>query len=286
MKIAILSINIGEYDVFWPQFFKSAEKNLFPECHTKEYFVFTDSPAIKEIKNKVHIYKQKDLGWPFNTMKRFHFFQSIHDDLEDFDYIFFANANAEFLCPISFEIIIDSKDIIMIEHPGYHFVKKENLPFERKKSSNAFVPIKDGNIYVQGAFYGGKKEPFLQMIEILDARTEDDLKNNIVAIWHDESFLNWYAMKHYEKIQILGWQYLKYEEYVMPYRPVIVLRNKRKFLSKQNARFSDGSLKKAKIMIFLRNCKWRMMIKLKIIKYVENIQDGVYKGRDISESAR
>ena len=41
------------------------------------------------------------------------------------------------------------------------------------------MSLEKGIYYVQGAFYGAKKESFIEMVDILDYLTEKDLKNNI-----------------------------------------------------------------------------------------------------------
>ena len=283
--IAVLSINVGDYSVFWKDFFLSAEENLFPEAQ-KEYFVFTDKSDTLDFvsSNNVKIIEQEDLGWPFNTMKRFEMFNRISDKLEEFDYIFFANANAKFVKKLSIDIINFKKDYIVAEHPGYHFAAKEDKPFERRIESKAFTPYDDGRYYVQGAFYGGKASSFLKMTKELDKLTKIDLNHDIVAVWHDESFLNMFVAKNIEKVQILGWQYLFFEERVFPYKPVILLRDKRKYLSNKNDRFKGQNYKIQYFLLFLRNLKWSVMIAFRIINKEENITEaGLYVNNDITE---
>ena len=45
-KIGMLYICTGKYTVFWPEFYRSFEEKFLPGCE-KEYFVFTDAPAIE-----------------------------------------------------------------------------------------------------------------------------------------------------------------------------------------------------------------------------------------------
>lgn len=271
MKVAVLNISISEYVCFWEEFYKTAKKNFMTDCE-KEFFVFTDSDYIYGLKNEdVHKYYQEDMGWPFNTMKRFQMFRRILADLEEFDYVFFINGNAVFKHPLTSKIII--KDVITVEHPGFHFAKSSSAPFERRSDSRAKVEYGQERKYVQGAFYGAKYSAFCQMVEELDDLTEADLKENIVAVWHDESFLNHYVAVH-DNIQILGWQYLKYEEYVMPYKPIIELRNKRKYLSMDNGRFQNRNNRFNMLILFLRNIKWGICIALHIYKKC-TIEDGM-----------
>lgn len=285
LKIAMLCINIGDYTVFWDEFYKSAEKNFMPESQ-KNYYVFTDKEinlTHRECKNINCIY-QDDLGWPYNTMKRFHMFRSIINRLESYDYIFFANANALFSAKITSDILDENKDFIVVEHPGYHFKSNDQKPFERRKESNAYVAMEQGIYYVQGAFYGAKKTAFIEMVNLLDELTEKDLKKNIVALWHDESFLNMFVSKNIERVQVLGWQYLYFEERVFPYKPVIMLRDKRKYITNKNGRFKNQNYFKEYAMIYLRNIKWKFMIFVGLIKWQKNVENFPrYAGRDITK---
>ena len=287
MKIAVLSINIGDYVVFWKEFYESAKKNFMTDAELS-FYVFTDniSKIEDESGNDVYCIYQEDMGWPFNTMKRFHLFAKITNQLLEYDYVFFANANAKFVSKIDTKLIDTSKLYIMAEHPGFHGKRNEDKPFERNTKSNAYVSLDNGKFYVQGAFYGGKSKEFVDMIRFLDDETEKDLSKNIIAIWHDESFLNMFVSKNLDKCQILGWQYLYYEERVFPYRPVILLRDKRKYITNKNGRFKNQNYKVEYFKLFLRNIKWKFLILLHIKKLEENIvQDNQYRNNNVTYKA-
>lgn len=286
MNIAVLSINLGEYVIFWKRFYESAQENFLPDC-PKTYYVFTDANKLDySEKENVHIIPHEDMGWPYNTMRRFQLFISIKDKLEDFDYIFFANANSEFLYPLTDKFLLPQKNIITVEHPGRHGDPAETIPFERRKESRAYVSLEDGRIYVQGAFIGGKSHAFIEMSETLERLTEEDLNEGIIAAVHDESFLNMYVAGR-KDVQILGWQYLYFEGVIRPYMPVIQLRSKFKYLSKGNARYKDISRFKSGILGVLRNVKWWILIKLNIYKWYDVVDNkGDYLDLDISGRTR
>lgn len=282
MKVGIISINIGSYIYFWQEFYDSAEINFLPDTE-KEYFIFTDAEDIYQGDNsRVHKYHQSDMGWPFNTMKRFHLFHQIRKDLWGLDYLFFANANSRFAFPLTEAFLLPEKNLIVVEHPGRHGDRVDTIPWERREESRAYVPYEKGRIYVQGAFYGGKTEAFLSMAEELDRLTEADLEENIIAVWHDESFLNKYIIDRLD-VQILGWQYLSYEENINPYLPVIMLRDKRKYITNKNGRFKNQNYLLIRILQFMRNVKWFLLIKLGIYQWYEiKDKDGNYVDLDIS----
>jgi hypothetical protein len=191
INIGILYICTGKYNVFFEQFYESSE-NYFLNDYKKTYYVFTDS----EIKprNNIKIINQKFLGWPYDTMKRFHMFNSIKNYLENEDFLFFLNANMKIVDFINHEIIPTEKNnfLMGVKHPGFYNSSKNSFTYERRKESNFYIPYEEGKFYYQGCFNGGKTEHYLKMSDTLSNMIDDDLKKDIIPIWHDETALNWY----------------------------------------------------------------------------------------------
>ena len=283
MRVAILNISIGRYTVFWDGFYVSCEKNFLTDAE-KEYFVFSDAEDLLHgDEDNVHLIYQENMGWPFNTMKRYHLFSGIEEKLNRFDYIFFVNGNAIFAEPLTTKLINPYKDLITVQHPANYRIPIDKMPYERNPQSNAYIPYGEGRFYVQGAFVGGKTQPFLDMCRELDKMTEEDIKRGIIAIWHDESFLNMYVTR-YDNFQILGRQYLYYEEYAFPYRPVIMLRDKNKGGSVNKVRgIREKKIPVGRMLVKLRNMKERLLIKVGIRRWVEYMgSDGRYIDNDIN----
>lgn len=193
LKIGILYICTGTYEFFWKDFYRSAERYFFQDNPgSREYFVFTDAPVIYAEGEDLHIHRicQENLGWPGNTMMRFEMFLRIREQLEkEMDYLFFFNANMEFVAPVGVDILPMEKDNGMagVLHPWYFDQHKWNYPYERRRSSSAFIPYWEGTHYFQGSLLGGTTSAFLKMCETCNRWIDKDLKNGIVPIWHDES---------------------------------------------------------------------------------------------------
>ena len=207
MKIAILYIALGRYDVFWDDFYKSCEK-FFITNAPKTYFVFTDSENICVTENMVKI-PHENMGWPNNTLMRFDLFLSIRDKLQDFDYIFFFNGNMEFVAPIGTEVLPDEKlhdGLVMGLHPGFVNKPKNEWTYERNPKSTAYIPFDSGAYYVQGCINGGTSAAYLKLCDECSKNIHTDLDNGIVAVWHDESHLNKYILN--KNSLILGCNYL------------------------------------------------------------------------------
>ncbi len=192
-KIAVLYIATGRYIRFWEQFHESAEKYFLPG-HKKTYFLFTDAQNLKLPKNVVQVY-QKQEPWPYITLKRYHFFNKIADQLKHFDYIYFLNANVIFKQEVTAEIFPSKNQEFMVTlHPGYYRAQPNFFTYERNKKSTAYIPYDSGQYYVMGGFNGGTAEGFLKLSKQIQEWTDTDLNNNIIPAWHDESILNRYLL--------------------------------------------------------------------------------------------
>jgi hypothetical protein len=222
MKIAILYICTGRYDIFWVDFQKNIEM-FFLQEHQKSFFVFTDSQTIESSDN-VEVLYQSNLGWPFNTLYRFRMFLRIKETLKTFDYIFFFNANMLCVRPINEHDILGA-DLIVLNHPGFWDKGKQILPFETNPNSTAFInPQEIINAYYQGALNGGKAKAYLQLIQECHDNIEQDLDKGIVAVWHDESHLNKYLIGKEKKVLSPAFGYP--EGWDLPFAPQIISRDK------------------------------------------------------------
>lgn len=196
-KIGVFYICTGKYDIYWDQFYKSAEKNFCPKDE-KHYFVFTDSPNIPEGNNITKIYQER-LGWPFDTLMRFHMFLKAKDLVNDCDYLFFFNANMHFPVKISRKKILpsDQEQLTAVIHP-YFYESPVGAPFENNPESLAYADPAKARHYVQGCVNGGRTGAYMEMAQTLANRIDADKAKDIIAVWHDESHLNAYLVEHPE----------------------------------------------------------------------------------------
>ncbi|MFZ2038540.1 MAG: family 6 glucosyltransferase [Minisyncoccia bacterium] len=233
MKIGILYICTGKYKIFWKDFYLTCEKNFITEAE-KHYFVFTDSPEIDfENDNKnIHRIYQANLGWPDNTLMRFEMFSRVMDKLLGFDYIFFFNADLICLDKIIATDFLPAgnDNLVATLHPGYFKAKRNEFPFEIRESSTAYIAKNSGRHYFAGGLNGGKTKDFLQAITKMKENIEIDRKNNIVAVWHDESHWNKY-LENREDIKILDPGFLYPESVIIPFKKIIMIRDKRKYFN-------------------------------------------------------
>ena len=174
-KIAVLYISTGRYIVFWENFYKAMEKHFLPK-HEKTYFLFTDHDDLKVADNVVKIH-QDQLPWPYVTLKRYHFFDAIKDQLKEFDYIYFLNGDAKPVADINEEIFPTNEQEVMVTlHSWFWLGKVNSYDYERNQKSKSYIPYNQGKFYVTGAFNGGTSSGFLKMTAILKDWTDRDIE--------------------------------------------------------------------------------------------------------------
>lgn len=255
MRIAILYICTGKYNQFFPGLYSSAKKYLLKGQAELEFFVWSDDNRLSEGHDDVHLIYKECEGFPADSLFRFRMFLQVKDKLQKYDYIYFLNANAKFCAPVGVEILPDETGLVAALWPCNHGVLNHSFfyPYERNKKSLAYVPPFDGPYkYYMGGINGGKSADYLAMIEELYANIEQDYRNGIVAVVHDESHLNHYLHKH--KCKILPKQLAWPEEWKSSFTPKLIFRDK-KVLDGYFVKGRDRSLC-GKVKYLLGRIKW------------------------------
>lgn len=196
-KVGILYICTGQYNMFWKGFYETAEKYLLKDLpYELHYFVFSDDNQLPYLEtDRVHYHFQEKQGWPWPTLLRFRSFYSIKDELTDFDYLYFFNSNIEFVAPVTEELIPPiGFNFTFTNHFAYYQKPEHVHTYDRNPQCTAYIPFGKGKFYVSGGCLGGRAKSFLEMSAILDHRIKADLKNNIIALWHDESQINKFVL--------------------------------------------------------------------------------------------
>lgn len=230
MKIGILYICTGKYSIFWKDFYLSMEKYFIPEAE-KNYFVFTDAENIDFEKEnpKIHKIYQENLGWPGNTLKRFHIFLKDENIYSNMDYLFFFNANLLILEEIKADDFLPNEEerLVATIHPGFFNKKRSKFTYDDNIKSTAFVNKKEGKYYFAGGLNGGKTKDFINAMKEMMKNTETDSNNGVVAKWHDESHWNKYLINK-DYIKKLSPSYLYPEGWKIPFPKIILIRDKNK----------------------------------------------------------
>ncbi len=172
------------------------------------------------------------MEWPYITLFRFKIFKKALPHLYNSDYIFFFNSNMKFISDVNEEILPQgSKQLTFVMHPGYYNKSVKKFTYEKSKNSLAFVPKSSGKYYFMGGVNGGITTAYIKLINDLEYAIDEDLKNNVIAIWHDESHLNKYAIKHEKIIHVLAPQYGYPEGWSNPdFEIKLVIKNKENYI--------------------------------------------------------
>lgn len=200
MKIAVITINTGQYIKLLPDFVFSVNQFLFPDDE-KDIYVFTDSDDVKE---DVIVKKIKHSPWPYPSLYRFRYILSIRDELKDYDLIYFFNANSLFISPTS-DVLLpkENKPIILCPHIVNTIFPYTSLQYEQNPNSTAYHKPTQTDVYIMGGLFGGKSEDVLNLCKQLDINIQTDIAHGIQAIYHDESYLNKYAAENRDKIRLI-----------------------------------------------------------------------------------
>ena len=246
MLVGVLYIATGQYLSYFDEFYSSSEKYFFIN-KKKHYFVFTDkTDYLGLIKPNVTVFYQKQMPWPYITLLRFKMFTERKGDLKKCDYLFFCNANSLFLDYVGEEILPGSDNSEMVGATSNPFVfsrNKREWAYDRNPRSSAFVHFEEGRFYFRGGFNGGTSQAYLKMSEVLDNRIQRDLKENVIALWHDESHLNRYFIDLQPPPRVLDPGYAYGEQWPGRQKliePLILMRDKSKMPASLEASRSLG----------------------------------------------
>lgn len=190
-----------------------------------QWIVFTDKgedikpELISRLGNSLLVVKIAHQAWPFPTLLRYQFLLTVSEKVQG-RIVMHLDADMLFLNELKLSDIEKSfgaKGVALISHPGYYrpsglkklkFYFKNNKylardlksqakfgglgTWERNKLSRAYVPRSLRKKYVCGGAWLGTNVEILKLCKILSSRISEDLNQNIVAVFHDESHLNWY----------------------------------------------------------------------------------------------
>ena len=123
----------------------------------------------------------------------------------------------------------NSQPLVVCKHPGFFDKKRCEFTYTTNPKSLAYVDPTEGSCYFMGGLNGGKKNEYLALIDELEKRVEIDKSNNVMALWHDESHLNKYAIEHKDKLKVLDPSYGFVKNWNLPFKAKIMILDKNNF---------------------------------------------------------
>ena len=189
MNVGLLIIATNKYIKFVQPLITSADKFFLPNDEVT-YFLFTDSTEDIQTSRRIEHINIQHQPWPYPTLYRYKHFVENYNKFNNMDYLFYTDSDMLFVDYVDKEII---GDLVGTIHPG--FMGGRGTPETNPKSLACVYPHEHMK-YCAGGFNGGSKESFLKMSKTISDNINTDLKNNIIAVWHDESHMNRYFINH------------------------------------------------------------------------------------------
>ena len=211
MKVAVIFIGTGKYLNFLPKYWEKVESNFLPGVE-KTIFAFTDG-ELSDVPDNVKVVKQEHLEWPLITLLRFEIINKIKDELMNYDQLVFMDADTVVYDTVTTEEFFSDKPFFGVHHPCHFlgFPPHNKLPgaFETNAASHGSIDLKQYSpkVYYQGCLWGGKIPEVFELIDLIDIRTQLDVKHNSIPVWHDESHINRFFIENEDRVHLLGPEY-------------------------------------------------------------------------------
>lgn len=235
-SVGVMTVATNRYIDYWAEMATSADRYLFPGHHLVLH-VFTDQVArANEIavslnRAEVDVVPIEPLGWPEATLLRYELFDSHHNGLTE-EILIHLDADMLVARETGSELNWDQwrGGIAAVRHPGFRrppatarlgmYARHPRMAvsdarsilqlggigsWETSSACRAFVPKQNRRTYVCGGTWMGQRDLLLPVIRELAVRTRADLDEGRIAVWHDESHLNWYVSRN--DVTLLGSEY-------------------------------------------------------------------------------
>ncbi len=196
MKINYLLIATKKYHTFVQDLLEGIKK-YFLINHEIEVHLFTDTLDREYVGDeRVKITQEliPSYGWPLATLYRYKIFtQKRYDG----DYLVYTDVDMAIVDYIDESFL---GDIVAVRHPGYD--KAGGGSWETNKLSTAFTYPENRISYYCGGVNGGRTEYFYRLMQRMKRDIDEDERNGVIAIYHDESHLNHYLseMKTFKEL--------------------------------------------------------------------------------------
>jgi lipopolysaccharide biosynthesis glycosyltransferase len=228
-NLGILLIATGEYSKLVQACVESIETQEHPYTEI-DLHIFTNELNLElQTKFRIRIHEWDETKWPFPTLLRYRAILKATNYLQHYTHLLYLDVDMKVVAPLPKLL---NENLLAVEHPG--FVEKPNKPFESREQSTAFYQKHPESIYVCGGVQGGTTELYLTAITEMNKNIEIDLKNELIAKWHDESHWNKYVNQNIEQIVILGREYCWPEQWVTSKNPGKIIALKKNHTATRN----------------------------------------------------
>ncbi|XP_073351134.1 globoside alpha-1,3-N-acetylgalactosaminyltransferase 1-like [Pagrus major] len=196
VSIAATVFSVGKYTKFLKDFLETAEQHFFVGFNVRMY-VFTDRPEevpqVKMAAGRELIVRlvPSSNRWQEISARRMEIIQKLIEEelVDQIDYIFCLDVDSLFHARWGTESL---GELVAVIHPGYFKSERRGLDYERRPASRACMAADEGDFYYCGGAFGGAVKDVHLLAKTCRENFEADAKENIEAIWQEESHLNRY----------------------------------------------------------------------------------------------
>jgi hypothetical protein len=225
-SLGVMTIATNKYVHYWKDLASSIDSLANSKIKVTLH-VFTDEVEIiqdfrRELDLEVVIHQIPRYGWPEATLYRYRIFHENKESLKE-DILMHIDADMLVFDKFKLENLEKSlsSGVCLVQHPGYFRPAGKRLiqyylrnpkslisdlktlfafggigAWEQNKRSSAFVPRKNRKDYFCGGIWWGNNVEIMSLCKILSKHVVDDEKSGVMASWHDESHLNWWASQN------------------------------------------------------------------------------------------
>lgn len=202
-NIAVCLIATNKYKQFVDPLITSI-KNNFLKKHNICVHVFTDDIGQCMERNAGNFFsydpdrltiiyhKIPSYGFPEATLLRYRIFSDAKSFLEKSDHVFYLDVDMRIENEVGDDIL--DGELTAVRHPGFFMNNGWGSPNVDPRSTAYILPPLRKK-YFAGGFQGGQTESYLYVCDFLANNIDHDIKNSVMAEWHDES--HWNAFLNY-----------------------------------------------------------------------------------------
>lgn len=195
--IGVYGIFLGKYIAYLKEFLEHVSECFTPDT-PKRFFIVTDKPVDSGLTAEFDVVQVHTpfIGWPYETLYRFVYFQLFPTELvDDCDTIFFMNSNIVFRQHCDSEVFPDKTDHVFVLHRCQSKVSDtlKSNSMETWSGSTCYLSPRKTLRYIIGGFFGATTLKFKNLCARLAHDVFVNESNNHIAVWHDETHLNFYV---------------------------------------------------------------------------------------------
>jgi len=218
-RVAVCNVATGKYSVYAKALHHDMHKNLL-KGHSVGFFLFTDSADFgshTEDGDRLHVYHVDHKPWPYPTLMRYHYMLLGKEALLQYDYMMYVDIDYRVYAPVPSEDVMVN-GIFAVKH--LHELTRDHVNEAQRlygspdtnPASKACIHPNEGMVaYVCGGCQGGDVRSYLRACETISSWIDEDLRNNVMPKWHDESMWNRYVVSN-PPAKLLSQSYIFPEE--------------------------------------------------------------------------